>query len=122
MNNLVTKNSTPFFISPRLPTRRTMISLSKPTTTWRASGVCCVRRADSNPRDFCVVGFNLWRNHEASAEFTAAAPANIYAFSKAIMDNIATRLARENPDWAIVGLRYFNVYGPRKRTRACLRA
>jgi ADP-L-glycero-D-manno-heptose 6-epimerase len=51
---------------------------------------------------------------EASAEFTAAAPANIYAFSKAIMDNIATRLARENPDWAIVGLRYFNVYGPRE--------
>jgi ADP-L-glycero-D-manno-heptose 6-epimerase len=51
---------------------------------------------------------------EASAESTAAAPANIYAFSKAIMDNIATRLARENPDWVIVGLRYFNVYGPRE--------
>jgi ADP-L-glycero-D-manno-heptose 6-epimerase len=51
---------------------------------------------------------------EASAESTAAAPANIYAFSKAIMDNIATRLTRENPDWIIVGLRYFNVYGPRE--------
>ena len=51
---------------------------------------------------------------EASAESTAAAPANIYAFSKAIMDNIATRLTLENPDWIIVGLRYFNVYGPRE--------
>jgi len=51
---------------------------------------------------------------EASAESAAAAPANIYAFSKAIMDNIATRLARENPGWIIVGLRYFNVYGPRE--------
>ena len=51
---------------------------------------------------------------EASAESTTAAPANIYAFSKAIMDNVATRLARENPDWIIVGLRYFNVYGPRE--------
>ena len=31
---------------------------------------------------------------EASAESTVAAPANIYAFSKAIMDNVATRVAR----------------------------
>ena len=51
---------------------------------------------------------------EASAESTAAAPANIYAFSKAMMDNLATRSARENPDWISVGLRYFNVYGPRE--------
>ena len=51
---------------------------------------------------------------EASAESTVAAPANIYAFSKAIMDNLATRFARENTDWIIVGLRYFNVYGPRE--------
>jgi ADP-L-glycero-D-manno-heptose 6-epimerase len=51
---------------------------------------------------------------EASAESTVSAPANIYAFSKAIMDNVATRVARENTDWIIVGLRYFNVYGPRE--------
>ena len=51
---------------------------------------------------------------EASVESNGAAPANIYAFSKAIMDNIATREAHENPDWKIVGLRYFNVYGPRE--------
>jgi ADP-L-glycero-D-manno-heptose 6-epimerase len=49
----------------------------------------------------------------ASAETNgAAAPANAYAFSKAIMDNIANRIARESLDWIIVGLRYFNVYGP----------
>ena len=51
---------------------------------------------------------------EASAESTAAAPANIYAFSKAIMDNLARGSRAENPDWIIVGLRYFNVYGPRE--------
>jgi ADP-L-glycero-D-manno-heptose 6-epimerase len=50
----------------------------------------------------------------ASVEMNDAAPANIYAFSKAIMDNIATREANENPEWKIVGLRYFNVYGPRE--------
>lgn len=51
---------------------------------------------------------------EASIESTVAAPANIYAFSKAIMDNIAMREAKANPEWIIVGLRYFNVYGPRE--------
>ena len=51
---------------------------------------------------------------EASVESNSAAPANVYAFSKAIMDNIAKRAAAESPDWMIVGLRYFNVYGPRE--------
>ncbi len=51
---------------------------------------------------------------EASVESNGAAPANVYAFSKAIMDNVATRAAQESPGWIIVGLRYFNVYGPRE--------
>jgi ADP-L-glycero-D-manno-heptose 6-epimerase len=51
---------------------------------------------------------------EASVESSGAAPANVYAFSKVIMDNIARRGAAESPDWIIVGLRYFNVYGPRE--------
>ena len=51
---------------------------------------------------------------EASTESNGAAPANIYAFSKTIMDNIAIRASRESPDWIVVGLRYFNVYGPRE--------
>jgi ADP-L-glycero-D-manno-heptose 6-epimerase len=51
---------------------------------------------------------------EASVESNRAAPANVYAFSKVIMDNIARRAAAENSDWIIVGLRYFNVYGPRE--------
>jgi ADP-L-glycero-D-manno-heptose 6-epimerase len=51
---------------------------------------------------------------EASMESNGAAPSNIYAFSKAIMDNIALREMKEDPDWTIIGLRYFNVYGPRE--------
>jgi len=51
---------------------------------------------------------------KASAESNGAAPANIYAFSKTIMDNIAIREAKESLDWTIIGLRYFNVYGPRE--------
>ena len=51
---------------------------------------------------------------EASVESNGAAPANVYAFSKVIMDNIARRASAESPDWIIIGLRYFNVYGPRE--------
>jgi ADP-L-glycero-D-manno-heptose 6-epimerase len=50
----------------------------------------------------------------ASVESNGAAPANIYAFSKTIMDNLAMREAKEDPSWIIIGLRYFNVYGPRE--------
>jgi len=50
----------------------------------------------------------------ASVESNGAAPANVYAFSKTIMDNLARRAAEGFPDWIIVGLRYFNVYGPRE--------
>src|SRR5438552_7021023 len=51
---------------------------------------------------------------EASVESNGAAPANVYAFSKVIMDNLARRAASDSPDWIIIGLRYFNVYGPRE--------
>jgi len=40
------------------------------------------------------------------------APANIYAFSKVQLDNLARAHWRRFPDWRIIGLRYFNVYGP----------
>src|SRR6266850_5181224 len=50
----------------------------------------------------------------ASVESNGAAPANVYAFSKTIMDNVAMREAKGNPSWVIIGLRYFNVYGPRE--------
>src|SRR5437660_7405497 len=50
----------------------------------------------------------------ASAESNGAAPANVYSFSKVIMDNIARRAAVESPDWILIGLLYSNVYGPRE--------
>lgn len=40
------------------------------------------------------------------------APANVYAFSKRVMERVAADFVRENPDMRAVGLRYFNVYGP----------
>jgi ADP-L-glycero-D-manno-heptose 6-epimerase len=41
-----------------------------------------------------------------------ALPANIYAFTKVQLDNLARDYARRFPTWRIIGLRYFNVYGP----------
>ncbi len=41
-------------------------------------------------------------------------PENVYGFSKAIMDNVAREFAASRKDMTIVGLRYFNVYGPRE--------
>ena len=41
-------------------------------------------------------------------------PENVYGFSKAIMDNVAREFAADHKDMTIVGLRYFNVYGPRE--------
>jgi ADP-L-glycero-D-manno-heptose 6-epimerase len=41
-------------------------------------------------------------------------PENIYGFSKLSMDMYSYRFMRENPTVPVVGLRYFNVYGPRE--------
>lgn len=41
-------------------------------------------------------------------------PANVYAFSKVQLDNLAARWGVENPKQRVVGLKYFNVYGPRE--------
>ena len=39
-------------------------------------------------------------------------PANVYGFSKLLLENLARRYADASPGFRVVGLRYFNVYGP----------
>ena len=46
------------------------------------------------------------------------APENPYGYSKLLMDQIADRYVNENPDMTIVGLRFFNVYGPKELYKA----
>ena len=41
-------------------------------------------------------------------------PQNPYGFSKYMMDQIATRFSKKNKEMLVVGLRFFNVYGPRE--------
>jgi len=45
-------------------------------------------------------------------------PENPYGFSKFMMDQIANKYSKNNPEMIIVGLRYFNVYGPREFYKA----
>jgi len=45
-------------------------------------------------------------------------PENPYGYSKYIMDQIAYKYSSENPDLTIVGLRFFNVFGPREYYKA----
>ena len=45
-------------------------------------------------------------------------PENPYGYSKYVMDQIAYRTILNNPSMNIVGLRYFNVYGPREYFKA----
>jgi ADP-L-glycero-D-manno-heptose 6-epimerase len=48
----------------------------------------------------------------------AGRPANVYGFSKWLMENAARRTLAESPEAHIVGLRYFNVFGPGEQNKA----
>ncbi|MBI4424994.1 MAG: ADP-glyceromanno-heptose 6-epimerase [Elusimicrobia bacterium] len=41
-------------------------------------------------------------------------PLNVYGFSKRVMERVASDFQRDNPGLRVIGLRYFNVYGPRE--------
>jgi len=45
-------------------------------------------------------------------------PENPYGYSKYMMDIIAKNFTKNNPELKIVGLRFFNVYGPREYFKA----
>ena len=54
-------------------------------------GLLRFAQPNEDTRDLCVVRVDLWRDSEASTEANGAAPANVYAFSKVMMDNLARR-------------------------------
>ncbi|MDD5629636.1 MAG: ADP-glyceromanno-heptose 6-epimerase [Elusimicrobia bacterium] len=47
-------------------------------------------------------------------EAAAPRPLNVYAFSKRVMEKTAADFVRAHPKMRVVGLRYFNVFGPRE--------
>ncbi len=51
-------------------------------------------------------------NSESPQRVGKEDPNNTYGFSKLAMDKIANSFIRDNPENKLVGLRYFNVFGP----------
>lgn len=41
-------------------------------------------------------------------------PQNVYGFSKLSMEHLAREFSKQHPSMSIIGLRYFNVYGPKE--------
>ena len=57
-------------------------------------------------------------NSDSPQSVGKESPDNPYGYSKLIMDQIALNYAAKNPDMKIVGLRFFNVYGPKEFYKA----
>jgi ADP-L-glycero-D-manno-heptose 6-epimerase len=51
---------------------------------------------------------------EAPQTVGCEAPQNVYGFSKLMMDHLTRDYLKRHPQLKVVGLRYFNVYGPRE--------
>lgn len=47
----------------------------------------------------------------------AGRPANVYGFSKWVMENVHRRTLAQHPNTHLVGLRYFNVFGPGEQNK-----
>lgn len=56
---------------------------------------------------------NIWRCAFSSACWRGKPPKCLW-FYKLAMDDLARKFCEQNPKMNIVGLRYFNVYGPRE--------
>ncbi|MCX5797228.1 MAG: NAD-dependent epimerase/dehydratase family protein [Elusimicrobia bacterium] len=53
-------------------------------------------------------------------ETAASRPLNVYAFSKRVMEKVAADFVNAHPKMRVVGLRYFNVFGPRERFKGAV--
>lgn len=69
---------------------------------------------DQTPVIYASSAATYGKAQTVMTEETEASPQNVYAFSKVQLDNLARHFHQQHPAWKIVGLRYFNVYGPRE--------
>lgn len=69
---------------------------------------------DQTPVVYASSAATYGKAQSVMTEESKASPQNVYAFSKVQLDNLARYYHQQHPAWKIVGLRYFNVYGPRE--------
>ncbi len=77
-------------------------------------GVAGVLSGRGDPLDLCLLGGGVWRGARVPrGSGSGETPLNVYGYSKFLFDHLVRRRWRENTA-QVVGLRYFNVYGPRE--------
>ena len=69
---------------------------------------------DQTPIVYASSAASYGKMDSVMAESCELSPQNAYAFSKVQMDHLADYYRRQHPAWNLVGMRYFNVYGPRE--------
>jgi ADP-L-glycero-D-manno-heptose 6-epimerase len=69
---------------------------------------------DQTPVVYASSAATYGQTDDIMTESKVPSPQNVYAFSKVQMDNLASQYARQFPAWKLVGLKFFNVYGPRE--------
>ena len=114
-SNSATKSSTQFFISPRSPTRRITISSPGARQRGKLSPPPGFRAAEQDANRLRLLGFDLRAGHGGQRGIKRRrAGKHLRLLQSDHGQSRHARRARESPDWIIVGLRYFNVYGPRE--------
>ena len=69
---------------------------------------------DQTPIVYASSAATYGKSESIMGEESAPSPQNVYGFSKVLLDNLCDYYRRQHPAWNLVGLRYFNVYGPRE--------
>ena len=71
--------------------------------------------AAGHAADVCLLGGDLWRQQRRFREQPQfERPLNVYGYSKLLFDDVVRRTLPSATS-QVVGLRYFNVYGPREQ-------
>jgi ADP-L-glycero-D-manno-heptose 6-epimerase len=69
---------------------------------------------DQTPVVYASSAATYGKTETIMSETCEPSPQNAYAFSKIQLDHLADHYRKQHPAWNLVGLRYFNVYGPRE--------
>lgn len=69
---------------------------------------------DQTPLIYASSAAVYGKSGSVMAESSAHSPQNAYAFSKMQLDHLADFYRKQHPAWNLVGMRYFNVFGPKE--------
>ena len=71
-------------------------------------------KSDQTPLVYASSAAVYGKTETVMGERCTPSPQNAYAFSKIQLDHLSGYYRKQYPAWNLVGLRYFNVYGPKE--------